>query len=67
MSDEPDHVFVFRREVFRKAFGLSETHGRFAASYAAKLAKEAFDEGADDEHALWKAVEASFKPRSDAT
>ena len=55
---EPDHI-----EVGRKAHELSETHGRDAYRYAARLAAEALAEGQADEHKFWKSVAAALEPR----
>jgi hypothetical protein len=51
-------------EVGRKAHELAGTHGPNAAAYAAKLAERARAEGAAEEFALWKAVEAALTPRT---
>ena len=51
-------------EVARKAHELAHAHGPDGAQrYAAKLAIEALAEGNKDEHAFWRAVEASLTIR----
>ena len=54
-------------EVSRKAHELGHAHGLNAHKYAAKLAAEALAEGKIEEHAFWKAVEASLIPRGEQT
>jgi hypothetical protein len=51
-------------EVSRKANELAAAHGaRNAVGYADRLAEEARAEGKSDEHAFWKAVANSLRPR----
>ena len=54
-------------EVSRKAHELGNAHGRNAHKYAAKLAADALAEGQTEEHAFWKAVEASLTTRGEQT
>jgi rhamnogalacturonyl hydrolase YesR len=51
-------------EAGRVAFELSQRHGRNAYQHAAKLATEALAKGNTEEHAFWKYIEATLKPRS---
>jgi|HubBroStandDraft_5_1064220.scaffolds.fasta_scaffold965595_1 hypothetical protein len=51
-------------EAGRVAFDLSQRHGRNAYQHAAKLATEALANGNAEEHAFWKYIEATLKPRS---
>jgi hypothetical protein len=51
-------------EAGRVAFELSQRHGRNAFQHAAKLATEALAKGNTEDHAFWKYVEATLKPRS---
>jgi hypothetical protein len=50
-------------DVSRKAHELAAIHGRNAAGYADRVAQEALNEGEADEHAFWKAVANSLRPR----
>jgi GNAT superfamily N-acetyltransferase len=50
-------------EVCRKAHELEAMHGRFALSYATKIAEQALAENKPYEHSLWKAVAAALAPR----
>jgi hypothetical protein len=50
-------------EVSRTAHQLSKDHGRNAAQYAAKLAREALAEGKSGEAEFWEAVAAALTPR----
>jgi hypothetical protein len=51
-------------EAGRIAFELSQRHGRNAFQHAAKLAIEALAKGNAEEHAFWKYIEATLKPRT---
>ena len=54
-----DHI-----EAGRVAFELSQRHGRNAYQHAAKLAADALAKGDTEEHAFWKYIEATLRPRS---
>ena len=60
-NDEPEWDYV---DVDRKSHELWYDQGWNAHKYAAKLALEALAEGKISEHAFWKAVEASLRPRN---
>ena len=51
-------------EVARAAHELGVSHGWRAHKYAARLAAETLADGKPEEHAFWKAVEASLTPRT---
>ena len=59
-----DFSRVDTREAGRVAFELSQRHGRDAFQHSAKLAMEALAEGQVEEHAYWKYIEATLRPRS---
>ncbi len=61
MTDFPQ---VDQIEAGRVAFELSQRHGRNAFEHAAKLAMESLAKGNTSEHAFWKYVEATLRPRS---
>ncbi|MGA3373373.1 MAG: hypothetical protein ABSC48_16580 [Terracidiphilus sp.] len=54
---------VDRTEVFRTAYQLLADHGLNAHFYAARLSKEAEDEGKTAEAEFWKAVAYAVKQR----
>jgi rhamnogalacturonyl hydrolase YesR len=51
-------------EAGRVGFELSQRHGQNAYKHAAKLAADALAKGDTEEHAFWKYIEASLRPRS---
>jgi hypothetical protein len=62
MTEETlDHEFWM--EVARAGHELEISHGRSAASYAAKNAERALTEGKSEEHRFWMAVAAANSPR----
>jgi hypothetical protein len=52
-------------DVFRKAHELTQSHGRNAAAYAARLATLALVENEKPEAEFWRAVELSLLPRDE--
>jgi hypothetical protein len=55
---EPDNL-----EVGRRAHELEHAHGPTAYRYADRQAQRALEAGEADEHAFWKAVANSIRPR----